>query len=61
MPTAAFFVAVVNAVVYAVAARPQRDAAVVCPARELSFLVTLVIWTPWKRRQKRRERSQGEM
>lgn len=51
MLTAAFFVAVVNAVVHAVAARPQGDAAVVCLAGELSFPVTLVVWTPWMRRQ----------
>lgn len=51
--TAAFFVAVVNAVVHAVAARPQGDTAVVCLAGKLSFLIALVIWTPWMRRQQK--------
>lgn len=46
-------VAVVEAVVGAVTARPLRDAAVVCLARELRVLVTLVIGTPWKRRRER--------
>lgn len=46
-------VAVVEAVVGAVTARPLRDAAVVCLARELRVLVTLVIRTPWNGRRER--------
>lgn len=56
MLTAAFLVCVVNAVVHAVAARPQWDAAIVCLAGEFSILVTLVIWTPWVRPQQRWEK-----
>lgn len=50
--TAAFLVAVVDAVVGAVTAGPLRDAAVVCQAGELRVLVTLVLWPHCKDRER---------
>lgn len=46
--TAALLVAVVQAVVGAVTSGPLGDAAVVCLAGELG-VVTLVVWTHWKK------------